>query len=150
MRMSRIRWQDLRSAMWTNVICLHRWKGQAIYHLLLVNLILWSLFSFHFTFSRYVDKLCFRSQNKLSRQERKNLQVALAGHSFMCGSPLQDLDLPGKLAHVYSRDLSYGDPWELYDTANTPGFVFTARLQSRWIMKMLTTPSAKTAVTSLK
>lgn len=61
------------------------------------------------------------SKNKLSRQERKNLEVALADYSFTCGSPLQDLDLPGKLAHVYVRDLSCGDLVEkLYYNAKYP------------------------------
>ena len=61
------------------------------------------------------------SQNKLFHQEWNNLEVALADYSLTCGSPLQDLDLPGKLAHVYIRDLSRGDPVEkLYYTAKYP------------------------------
>ena len=37
--------------------------------------------------------------------------------SHACGAPLQDLNLPGKLAHVYVRDMSCGDPIEkLYYT----------------------------------
>ena len=60
-------------------------------------------------------------QNKLSHQERKDLEEAVADYSFTCGAPLQDLNLPGKLAHVYVRDMSCGDPIEkLYYTAKYP------------------------------
>ena len=61
------------------------------------------------------------SQNRLSSQERKDLEEAVADYSFTCGAPLQDLNLPGKLAHVYVRDMSCGDPIEkLYYTAKYP------------------------------
>ena len=41
--------------------------------------------------------------------------------SFTCGSPLQDLELPGRLAIVYVRDISCEQPIErLYYTAKYP------------------------------
>lgn len=57
-------------------------------------------------------------QNRLSCPEWKDLDEALAEYSFTCDAPLQDLNLPRKLAHVYVRDLFYGDLIEkLYYTA---------------------------------
>ncbi len=32
-----------------------------------------------------------------------DLEAALSDHTFTCGAPLQDLDLPGRLADVYVR-----------------------------------------------
>ena len=72
------------------------------------------------------------SHNKLSRKERKDLEDVLAEDSFSCGAPVQDLDLPGKLAHMYVQELSCGDPVEkLYYTAKYPPFVFTVPLPWR-------------------
>ena len=60
------------------------------------------------------------SQNKLSH-ERRDLDAAIAAYSFTCGAPLQDLNLPGKLAHVYIRNTSCGVPIEkLYYTVKYP------------------------------
>ena len=43
------------------------------------------------------------SQQKLTKKEREALNEALANFSFTCGAPLQDLELPVKLANVYIR-----------------------------------------------
>ena len=51
-------------------------------------------------------------QQKLTKKERKSLQEALANVSFTCGVPLQELELPGKLANVYVRDISCEEPIE--------------------------------------
>ena len=60
-------------------------------------------------------------QQKLTKQERESLQEALADVSFTCGAPLQELELPGKLANVYVRDISCEEPIErLYYTAMYP------------------------------
>ena len=84
------------------------------------------------------------SQKKWCHQERKNIEVALADYSFTCGSPLQDLDLTGKLAYVYVEDLSCGHPVRSYATLlSTPPFEFTVQLLSSRIPKMLTTPQCK-------
>ena len=58
------------------------------------------------------------SKQKLSRKEREDLQGILEDYSFTCGAPLQDLELPGRLVNVYSRDLACFEPIEkLYYTA---------------------------------
>ena len=61
------------------------------------------------------------SQKKLSRKEREELEEALADFRFTCGAPLQELQLAGKLAEVYVKDISCEDPIErLYYTAKCP------------------------------
>ena len=50
------------------------------------------------------------SRFKLTRKERADLQVAIDDISFTCGAPLQDLQLPGRLSEVYTRELSCGEP----------------------------------------
>ena len=58
------------------------------------------------------------SRFKLTRKERPDLQVAIDDISFTCGAPLQDLQLPGHLSEVYTRELSCGESIEkLYYTA---------------------------------
>ena len=58
------------------------------------------------------------SRCKLTRKERTDLQMAIDGISFTRGAPLQDLELPGRLSEVYTRELSCGEPTEkLYYTA---------------------------------
>ena len=60
-------------------------------------------------------------EQKLTKKERENLEEALADVSFTCGAPLQDLELPGKLANVYVRDISCEEPIEqLYYTITHP------------------------------
>ena len=55
---------------------------------------------------------------KLTRKERSDLQKVIKGISFTCGAPLQDLELPGHLNEVCTRELSCGEPIEkLYYTA---------------------------------
>lgn len=44
-----------------------------------------------------VRKLLY-SQKKLTYRERTQLEEALSDFTFTCGAPLQDLDLPGRLA----------------------------------------------------
>ena len=49
------------------------------------------------------------------------MQEALADFKFTCGAPLQELQLAGKLAEVYVKDISCEDPNEhLYYTARYP------------------------------
>ena len=61
------------------------------------------------------------SQKKLSRKEREELEEALADFMFTCGAPLQELNLPGKLADVYVKEISCEDPIEcLYYAAKYP------------------------------
>jgi hypothetical protein len=61
------------------------------------------------------------SQKKLSRKEREELEEALADFTFTCGAPLQELQLAGKLAEVYVKDITCEDPIErLYYTAKCP------------------------------
>ena len=52
---------------------------------------------------------------------KKKLQEALADVSLICGAPLQELELPGKLANVHVWDISCEEPivW-LYYTAKYP------------------------------
>ena len=58
------------------------------------------------------------SRFKLTRKERADLQVAIDDISFTCGALLHDLQLPGCLSKVYTRELSCGEPIEkLYYTA---------------------------------
>ena len=58
------------------------------------------------------------SKQKLSGKECEDLQRILEDYSFTCGAPLQDLELAGRLANVYSRDLACYQPIEkLYYTA---------------------------------
>ncbi len=60
------------------------------------------------------------SQYKLTN-ERTVLENELEEISFTCGSPLQDLDLPGKLPKVYAWDIACEEPNErLYYTAKYP------------------------------
>lgn len=55
------------------------------------------------------------------KRERENLEEGLADVSFTRGAPLQDLQLPGRLANVYVRDISCEEPIErLYYTAKYP------------------------------
>ena len=61
------------------------------------------------------------SQKKLTYRERTQLEEALSDFTFTCGAPLQDLDLPGKLADVYVQDIVCGEPVEkLYYSAKYP------------------------------
>ena len=58
------------------------------------------------------------SRYKLTRRERSQLRDAVEDLSFSCGAPLQDLELPGRLNDVYTRQLHCEDPIEkLYYTA---------------------------------
>ena len=58
------------------------------------------------------------SRFKLTKKEKSDLQQAIEDISFTCGAPLQDLELPGRLNEVYTRELSCGEPIEkLYYTA---------------------------------
>ena len=58
------------------------------------------------------------SKFKLTKKERTDLQAAMEDIPFTCGAPLQDLDLPGRLGEVYTRELSCGEPIEkLYYSA---------------------------------
>ena len=68
------------------------------------------------------------SRFKLTRKERADLQVVIDDISFTCGAPLQDLQLPGRLSEVYTRELSCGKPIEkLYYTAkHTPICIYCA------------------------
>lgn len=68
------------------------------------------------------------SRFKLTRKERADMQVAIDDISFTCGAPLQDLQLPGRLSEVYTRELSCGEPIEkLYYTAKyTPICIYCA------------------------
>ena len=60
-------------------------------------------------------------EQKLTKKERENLEEALVDVSFTCGAPLQDLELPGKLANVYVQHISCEEPIErLYYTAKYP------------------------------
>ena len=52
------------------------------------------------------------SKFKLTKKERTDLQVAIEDVSFTCGAPMQDLQLPGRLSEVYTRELSCGEPIE--------------------------------------
>ena len=61
------------------------------------------------------------SQYKLSKKERADLQAALEDLLFTCGSPLQELDLPGRLSSVYVQDIVCEEPIEwLYCKAKYP------------------------------
>ena len=61
------------------------------------------------------------SQKKLTYREHTQLEEALSDFTFTCGALLQDLDLPGKLADVYVRDIVCGEPVEkLYYSAKYP------------------------------
>ena len=63
---------------------------------------------------------CEQKVTKKER-ERENLEEGLADVSFTRGAPLQDLQLPGRLANVYVRDISCEEPIErLYYTAKYP------------------------------
>lgn len=68
------------------------------------------------------------SRFKLTRKERADLQVAIDDISFTCGALLHDLQLPGRLSKVYTRELSCGEPIEkLYYTAKyTPICIYCA------------------------
>ena len=58
------------------------------------------------------------SRYKLAQQEKTQLQAALEELSFTCGAPIQDLDLPGRLSDVYTRQLHCEEPIEkLYNSA---------------------------------
>ena len=58
------------------------------------------------------------SRYKLTRQEKTQLKAAVEDLSFTCGAPLQDLDLPGRLNDVYTRQLHCEEPIEkLYYSA---------------------------------
>lgn len=58
------------------------------------------------------------SRYKLTRQEKAQLQFAIEDLSFTCGAPLQDLNLPGRLNDVYTRQLQCEEPIEkLYYSA---------------------------------
>ena len=60
-------------------------------------------------------------QRKLTRKERESLEEVLADISFTCEVSLQELELPGKLANVYVRDISCQEPIKrLYYTAKYP------------------------------
>ena len=61
------------------------------------------------------------SQYKLTEKDRTDLEKALQYVSFTCGSPLQELELPGKLVNVYIWDMVCEEPIErLYCTAKYP------------------------------
>ena len=58
------------------------------------------------------------SKVKLKKKERTDLQVAIEDISFTCGAPLQDFQLPGRLAEVYTREFLCGELMDkLYYTA---------------------------------
>ena len=40
-----------------------------------------------------------------TRVKKRQLKAAVEDLSFTCGAPLQDLDLPGRLNDVYTRQL---------------------------------------------
>ena len=68
------------------------------------------------------------SRFKLTRKERADLQVAINGISFTFGAPLQDLQLPGRLSEVYTRELSCGESTEKlnYTAKYTPICIYCA------------------------
>lgn len=52
------------------------------------------------------------SQHKLNNPERLALQAALSDVTYTCGAQIQDLQLSGKLAEVYARDVRCYEPIE--------------------------------------
>ena len=65
---------------------------------------------------------------KLTKQEQANLQLWLNDVSFTCGAQLQNLDLPGRLNEVYTRELSCQEPIEklYYSAKYTPICIYCA------------------------
>ena len=58
---------------------------------------------------------------RLLASEREKLEEILNDFSFTCGAPLQDLEMEGKLADVYTRNISCREPVEkLYYVAKYP------------------------------
>ena len=68
------------------------------------------------------------SKLKLTKKERADLEVAVEDVSFSCGASLQDLELPGRLDNVYTRELSCGEPIEklYYSAKYSPICVYCA------------------------
>ena len=52
------------------------------------------------------------SKQRLLASEREKLEEILNDFSFTCGAPLQDLEMEGKLADVYTRNISCREPVE--------------------------------------
>ena len=60
----------------------------------------------------------FYSRHKLTTKERTDLQAAISDVLFTCGAQIQDLNLPGRLHEVYTRQIICWEPIEnLYYTA---------------------------------
>ena len=52
-----------------------------------------------------------------NEKEQEDLQCALLDVIFICGTPIQDIHLSGRLDQVYSKQLSCGEPIKIYYSA---------------------------------
>ena len=72
------------------------------------------------------------SRFKLTKKEKSHLQHVIEDILFTCGAPLQDLELPGRLNEVYTRELSCGETIEkLYYTIRQSILRYVSTVQKK-------------------